>query len=77
MSKTLSVGKEKGQDRIDGSISLNIVSLTHISIITFRFPEDKRYKKLTSRIPETGNQGVKELYFKNSGFRKTEKAPLD
>jgi len=52
---------------------MTIISLIHISIVTFRFSELQKFKKLTSRVPIFGIQEVKKLNFTNSDFRNTEK----
>ena len=46
-----------------------IISLTNISIVTFRFSEVQKFKNHTSRIPISGNQEVKKIDFKSSGFQ--------
>ena len=38
---------------------MNIISLAIISIVTFRFSELQKFKKLTSRVPKIGIQEVK------------------
>ncbi len=52
---------------------MTILSLIYISIVTFRFSELQKFKKLTSRVPVFGIQEVKEIDFKNSAFRNTAK----
>ena len=51
---------------------MTIISLIIINIVTFQFSELQKFKKLTSRVPIFGNQEVKEIDFKNSGFQNTE-----
>ncbi len=46
---------------------------SYISIVTFRFSELQKFKKLTSRVPIFGIQEVKGIDFKNSGFQNTVK----
>ena len=53
---------------------MTIFSLIYISIVTFRKSELQKFKKLTSRVPIFGIQEVKEIDFKNSGFRNTVKS---
>lgn len=52
---------------------MTIISIIIISIVTFRFSELQKFKKLTSRVLFFGIQEVKEIDFKNSGSRNTEK----
>jgi len=52
---------------------MTIFSIVNISIVTFRFSELQKFKKLTSRVPIFGIQEVKKLNFTNSDFRNTEK----
>lgn len=50
---------------------MTIISLIIISIVTFRFSELQKFKKLTSRVPIFGIQEIKIIDFKNFGFRNT------
>jgi len=52
---------------------MTILSIVNISIVTFRFSELQKFKNWTSRTPIFGNQEVKEIDFKNSGFQNIEK----
>ena len=46
---------------------MNIISLAIISIVTFRFSELQKFKKLTSRVPEIG---IQEVRLRCVGYRR-------
>ena len=52
---------------------MTIFSIVNISIVTFRFSELQKFKNWTSRTPIFGNQEVKEIDFKSSGFKNKKK----
>ena len=50
---------------------MTIISLIHISIVTFRFSELQKFKKLTSRVLIFGIQEIREIDFRSFDFRNT------
>lgn len=52
---------------------MTILSIVNISIVTFRFSELQKFKKLTSRVLIFGIQEVKKIDFKSSVFQNTQK----